>query len=300
MAQIKAEVQKLNAKAASNKISSFTKQTKKIKDVEKIGSIVIPVPLLKKGEYLVITIPSDVVSGMLKKASELPVGERAEFINDWIKDNINTAIDEYVEKGKEKFTIGASIPKIKYTPKKITAATPAPKKEFEIAGPKEMKAAEGGAVKPKIAPSKVPKVAAGPVETAVPSALKPTAKKDPVDTWKKSYGIAALTPSGKYSKYYKEKGYRFKANIKTKKTKQGDVAVPVHYRIKGKTVVKVFFFIEVPSLLDSTAVNKMADEMAKIISSYPTAVKGVDKIEVKKDMKNLLTKQLKNAGFEIK
>ncbi len=133
MAQIKAEVQKMNAKIASKKIKSFTKQ-KEVRD------IVIPVPLLEKGKYLVVTIPAEAVRDILDKASGLPPKERVDFINGWIKDNIHMAIDEYVENGKKKFTVGTTAPKIKATPTKVFKPIPTSKTAAKVAKAAKLKA----------------------------------------------------------------------------------------------------------------------------------------------------------------
>ncbi len=363
MVQITAEVQKMKPKVASKKISSFTKQ-KEVKD------IVIPVPLMEKGQYLVVTIPSEAVQEMLDNAGKLPTKERVDFINNWIKDNIHMAIDEYVEKGKKKFTVDTTAPKIKATPTpkplpytyeekgqkylvlkpkkaelkpvktsetaakvaKITKPEPAPKAketkiEAPIAKPPAPKPPKAGIPKApttsKAASMTVPKVeieSAKPskpkIKTTLPEAEAELPKYKPKESaeekmaksqnkWVKDHSIQNLTPSsshqGKNLKTYYGKGFKFIANIKTGKSKEKhDALLPVDYRVEGGgQVVKVLFIIQIPTLLTSKDVMKMASQMADIISSYPTSIKGVSKIQVKKDMETRLTKALKNAGYEI-
>ncbi len=124
MVEITAEVQKLNSKTASQKIKSFQKS-------KKIVDIVIPVPLMEKGKYLVVTIPASAVKEMTEKAYELPPAKRVDFVNNWIKDNIHQAIDEYVENGKKKFTVGAAAPKLAAVATKVQPEKAAPEKKPE-------------------------------------------------------------------------------------------------------------------------------------------------------------------------
>jgi|GEM_PF-6492072 len=256
MVEITAEVQKLNSKTATQKVQFFQKS-------KKIVDIVIPVPLMEKGQYLVVTIPASAVKEMTEKASELPPNKRIDFINNWIKDNIHSAIDQYVESdGKQKkFKLGAATP-----PKLAAVATKVQPEEAT--------------------PAKKPEQA--PVETVVPKPVKPApAFKMPESVEEKKVG------SGKWTKAPEAVG---KTAKKAKVIKLGVNSEGVEKSEKAK-----FKNLGITMNLSNKGVDELAGVKLDLRFNITEKEMGLSGSELKKvvdDIAKKFMKKLKEEGFK--
>ncbi|MBU0531915.1 hypothetical protein KKB44_00300 [Candidatus Micrarchaeota archaeon] len=100
--QATVEVNRLNDTVAQQEINSVLRG----------NTVVLTIPLLEanddrgRGNYLVVTLPAEAYEELRSEAESLPEEERNAFVRDWIRQNQNAAIEQYLrlrsESGEER------------------------------------------------------------------------------------------------------------------------------------------------------------------------------------------------------